>query len=257
MIAFTHIPSPHLQAGERTHVPTSEIDHALASQQHAAYCQALVACGVQVVTLDVNPEKPDATFIEDVAVVLDEVAVIASPGAASRRSEIEPVARVLLEHRHLERIQLPATLEGGDVLRIGRRLLVGHSSRTNTAGMAALAAIASRFGYSVESIAIRGCLHLKTACTALPDGRLLMNPAWLGSSFPDWHVISIHEQEPWAANVLLIGEHVVAGAAHPRTANKIGDLGFPVHSVDISEFAKAEGGVTCLSLLVEEILNRR
>src|SRR5262245_23479237 len=168
MIALTHIPSPNLQACERTYVPHATIDHALALQQHAAYCEALRRCRAKVVTLDVNGNLPDATFIEDTAIVVDEVAVPCSMGTASRRDEPLAIAPILREYRQVERIEPPATIEGGDVLRLGRTLLVGQSSRTNAAGIALLAAIVGRHGYQVESVPVRGCLHLKTACTALP-----------------------------------------------------------------------------------------
>ncbi len=179
MIAFTHLPSPNMQACERTFVPHVSIDLALARQQHAAYCQALADCGIKVRTLDINSALPDCTFIEDSAVVLDEVAIVCSMGTVSRQPEPVGIEAVLQEYRPIERILPPATLEGGDVLRIGRRLLVGQSSRTNAAGIAALRAIAGRFGYAVTSVPVHGSLHLKTACTAVPDGRLLVNPAWV------------------------------------------------------------------------------
>jgi dimethylargininase len=144
---------------------------------------------------------------------------------------------------------MPATLEGGDVLRIGRRLLVGRSCRTNAAGIEALARITDRLGYTVEAVPVRGCLHLKTACTALPDGRLLVNPAWV--TLGGYATIEIAEDEPWAANIALVNGQVLASAAQRRTNVRLRDLGWPVYEVDISEFAKAEGGVTCLSLLVD------
>jgi dimethylargininase len=248
MIALTHIPSAKMEAGERTHVPPAPIDPALALVQHTTYCDALRRCGAEVVVVDVNDDCPDGTFIEDTAVVLDEVAVLATLGVPSRRVEAERMEAVLRPYREVVRLEMPATLEGGDVLRIGRRLLVGRSCRTNAAGIEALARIANHFGYTVEAVPVRGCLHLKTACTALPDGRLLLNPAWvtLGGD-----TVKIAEDEPWAANIALMNGQVLVSAAHPRTNARLRDLGWPVHEIDISEFAKAEGGVTCLSLLVD------
>jgi dimethylargininase len=250
MIALTHVPSPKLQAGERMHVPHVEIDHALAEIQHADYCRALAACGADVVTLDVNTDYPDSTFLEDTAVILDEVAVLASMGAASRRKEVLGVEPILSRYRDVIRIEPPATLEGGDVLRIGRRLLVGHSRRTSAAGIESLAAIARRFNYQIESIGVHGCLHLKTACTALPDGRLLVQPAWIDLSDMRSKALAVPADEPWAANIALIDNQVLASSAFPQTAAMLAGLGFAPQTVDLSEFAKAEGGVTCLSLLI-------
>ncbi|HEY2412295.1 MAG TPA: arginine deiminase family protein [Pirellulaceae bacterium] len=253
MLALTHLPSSKLQACERTFVAHEEIDYERALTQHAAYCDALRACRVRVVTLNVNADQPDSTFIEDIAVVLDEVAVLASMGTASRRDEPRAIEPIIREHREMVRIESPATLEGGDVLRVGRTLLVGTSCRTNHAGIALFAAIVERFGYRVMPIPIRECLHLKTACTVLPDGRLLINPAWINkSALTDFDLIEIPTDEPWAANVCLVNSNMLLPAAHARTANLIDSLGFAIRAVELSEFAKAEGGVTCLSLLINE-----
>lgn len=252
MIALTHIPSPRLQAGERTHLPREPLDPDLALRQHQAYRSALAACGCEVRLLAVNGDLPDAVFIEDTAVVLDEIAIITRMGAPSRAAEPGGVAPVLGRYRPLERLDAPATLEGGDVLRIGRTLLVGLTGRTNRAGAEALASLARPLGYQVRPVELRGCLHLKTAVTALPDGRLLANPAWLaGGELPGFEIVPVHPEEPFAANVALAGDRVVMSAAHPRTTDQVHRLGFEVTTVELSEFAKAEGAVTCLSLLFE------
>lgn len=251
MIALTHIPSPNMQAGERTHVPRATIDFALATAQHAEYCRLLAECGAHAVTLDANVSLPDSTFIEDTAVVLDEVAILAPLGSPSRRPEQAAIEPALEEHRELVRIHLPATIDGGDVLRVGRRLLVGQSSRTNAAGIAALTVIARRHDYRVTPVPLRGCLHLKTACTALPDGHLIVNRAWIDeAALAGFELVDIPPGEPWAANVALIGETVLLAKAHRKTAELIQRLGFAVRTADLSEFAKAEGGTTCLSLLI-------
>jgi dimethylargininase len=251
MIALTHVPSPQMESCELTHISRSPIDSALALRQHEAYCEMLRRRSTEVRTLDVNLPLPDCAFIEDTAVVLDEVAVLASMGAESRRAEPAGIAPMLRQYRELERIELPATLEGGDVLRVGKKLLVGLSSRTNVAGVTALETVANRHGYTVLSVPVRGCLHLKTACTALPDGSLLINPAWVDiKALRGFELLPVPETEPWAANVLLVGEHVCFAASHPQTAELVRSRGFKVQSVDLSEFAKAEAGVTCLSLLL-------
>lgn len=251
MLALTQTPSLRMDLGVRTYVGRTGLDFARALSQHADYCRALVGCGAAVRVLEVNAHFPDGVFVEDTAVVLDEVAILAAMGTHSRRAEPAGVEQVLGEYRELARIELPATLEGGDVLRIGKRLLVGLSSRTNAAGIAALTAIVNRHGYVVQAVPVKECLHLKTACTALPDGRLLVNPAWIDvAAIGGLDTIAVPALEPWAANLLLVGNTVVLAAAHERTAEQICKLGFETRSVDISEFAKAEGGVTCLSLLL-------
>jgi dimethylargininase len=250
MIALTHRPSTNMAACQRTYVPQAAINLELAERQHAAYCRALAEHGAQVRTLDVNTSLPDCAFIEDSAIVLDEVAILCPMGTDSRRAEPGRIEPVLREYREVVRIDLPATLEGGDVLRIGRRLLVGESSRTNAAGIAALAAIAGRYGYDIRAVPVHACLHLKTACTALPDGRLLVNAAWIDvASLPVQELVHVPAAEPWAANLALVGNTVLTNAVHIQTAELIHRLSFTVLPVDLSEFAKAEGGVTCLSLL--------
>jgi dimethylargininase len=253
MLALTHVPSPNLERCQRTYVAVAPIDYGLAVRQHEDYCRMLRSCGGEVRTLAVNRDLPDGVFIEDTAVVLDEVAVLASMGAPSRRAEPEGIEPELRKYRPVERIEPPATLEGGDVLRVGRTLLVGLSARTNAAGAAALQAVARRFGYDVRPVPVRRCLHLKSACAALPDGRLLANPDWLDrQGLSGFEAVRVPEAEPDAANALLLGGRVCLPAAHPRTADLVRGLGFEVLTVDLSEFAKAEGCVTCLSILLAE-----
>jgi dimethylargininase len=252
MQALVHQPSPSLVRAVRTFLPEEAIDLALALSQHAAYCRLLESLGVQVQVVNVSPDLPDSVFIEDTAVVLDEVAILASLGAASRAAEVAAIAPVLREYRPLQRIEPPATLEGGDVLRIGRQLLVGQSCRTNAAGIEQLAAIARRYGYQALAVPVSQCLHLKTACTALPDGRLLVNPAWIDVvALNTRDFISVPADEPWAANILPLSGRVILPAAHPRTAELLAGLDYDVCPIDLSEFAKAEGGITCLSLIFQ------
>ena len=250
MLALTHIPSPNLDHGQRTHVAREVVDYELASRQHADYCRMLRECGAEVVTLDVNRDQPDGTFIEDTAVVLDEIAVLASMGTAARRIEPARIEPELRKHREIERIEPPARLEGGDVLRIGRTILIGLSERTNISGVQAFETIARPFGYRVLPVPVRQCLHLKTACTALPDCRLLTNPAWLDlNSLHDFDTLAVPDDEPWAANTLPINGRVLISSANPQTAEMLRRLGFDVRTLSLSEFAKVEGCVTCLSLL--------
>jgi dimethylargininase len=235
-------------------VPRSPIDLLRALAQHAAYRAMLADCGADVSTLPPSDESPDCVFVEDTAVVLDEIAILASPGAPSRRGEIVAVEEALRPFRPTERIQLPATLDGGDVLLAGRTLLVGRSARTNTAGIESLREIAGPRGYRVLPVGIQHCLHLKSACTALDDQTLIVNRQWLGAGAADelgraYRLVDIPQTEPFAADVLRIGSTICLPAAHPRTAEQIAARGHDVRTIDLSEFAKAEGGVTCLSLV--------
>jgi len=250
MLALTHLPSPNMQACQRTFVPHAAIAYERALAQHTAYCEALQACRVKVVTLNVNAQHPDSTFLEDTAIVLDEVALLTSMGSPARREEPQGIEPILRQHREVTRIDPPAKIEGGDVLRVGRRLLVGSSTRTNYAGITLLAGYVEPLGYTVQAVPVKNCLHLKTGCTALPDGRVLINPAWINpTTLPEFEIVEIPPDEPWAANVCPVNSSVLLAAQHIRTAELIDSLGFNVRPVELSEFAKAEGGVTCLSLL--------
>ena len=253
MIAITHTPSPNMDSCELSFISREPINHALALKQHAAYCQMLRDCGAEVRTLTANLALPDCVFVEDTAVVLDEIAVLASMGTASRRAEPAGVEPELKQFRTIHPIELPATLEGGDVVRVGKKILVGLSKRTNRAGVEALDAIVRRHGYEVRGVSLKDCLHLKSACTALPDGTLLVNPDWLDvQDLKGFGLLLVGKSEPFAADVLSIGGVVCMAVSHPRTADLVRDLGFEVRTVDLSEFAKAEGGVTCMSLVFDE-----
>ncbi len=252
LVAVTHVPSPNMQQYERLYVGDDTIDGALVLRQHAAYQDALRACGAEVITLDVNRAHPDCVFVEDTAIVLDDVAVMMSMGAKSRRAEPAGLEPVLRTYRPIERVSLPATIDGGDVVRAGRALYVGESARTNAAGIDALRGVVTPHGYRVSGVATHGCLHLKTACSALPDGRFLVNANWIDTSpLPPNALVHVPASEPWAGDVLVIGDQIIASDAFPKTIDLLRDAGFTVIPVSVSEFAKAEGGVTCLSLVFE------
>src|SRR5438132_2675828 len=231
MLALIHMPSSRMDLAQRTHVPPAAIEYDRAVRQHAEYCRMLQRGGAGVRSLDVNRDLPDCVFIEDTAVVLDEVAVLASMGAASRRAEPAAIEPELRKYREVYRVEAPATLEGGDVLQVGRTLLVGVSARTNKAGVGALEQIVRRHGYRVVAVAVRKCLHLKTACTALPDGSLLVNPGWLDKQgLQGFELVPIPDVEPWAANTLPVGQRVCVAAAHADTAELIRRRGFAVET---------------------------
>lgn len=250
LVAIAHVPSPHLEGGERTYVGHEPIDVERAARQHAAYCDALRGCGTDVITLDLYREHPDCVFVEDTAIVLDEVAVMMSMGAPSRRGEAAGIEPALREFREIERVRLPATIDGGDVVRNGRDLYVGASPRTNAEGIDSLRAIVRPYGYTVTAIPVRECLHLKTACSALPDGRFLVNSAWIDASpLPSGSTVEVPADEQWAGDVLTIDSAIIASDAFPRTIELLGRHASRVVPVTVSEFAKAEGGVTCMSLV--------
>ena len=226
-----------------------DLDRAVA--QHAAYAALLRSLGLQVIELPADPALPDCCFVEDAAIVLDEVALLTRPGAASRRGELEAIEAVLARHRSIETTPAPATLEGGDVLRVGHTLFVGHSARTNEAGIARLAAVAEPQGYRVVPVAVTGCLHLKSAVTALDHERLLVNRAWLDTApFGGLELVDVAPEEPDAANVLRVAGLVIAQPGFPRTFERVAALGYAVRPLDVSEFLKAEAALTCKSLLI-------
>lgn len=249
--AVTRPVSASLARCELTHLARVPVDLALARRQHAAYEAALAACGCTIHSLAEAPELPDAVFVEDTAVVVDELAVMTRPGAASRRPEVASVAVALARWRRVEFLRAPATLDGGDVLRVGRRLWVGLSSRTGRDGLEQLASALAPHGYEVRGVAVHGCLHLKSAVTALSDELLLLNPAWVEAvAFGGLEAVTVDPAEPNAANALRIGERVIYPFAYPLTAARLVARGVDLELVDVSELAKAEGAVTCCSLLV-------
>jgi dimethylargininase len=198
------------------------------------------------------PDLPDAVFIEDTAIVLDEVAIITRPGAPSRRDEIDAVASLLAAHRPVRALEPPATLDGGDVLRLGRTLYVGRSGRSNAHGIEQLRSLVAPLAYEVVAVEFTGCLHLKSAVTALADGLLLHNPAWVSAAaFPSCDAVAVDEHEPHAANALLVDWAIVFPSQHPRTLARLIARGLRVATIDTRELGKAEGGVTCCSLIFE------
>jgi dimethylargininase len=249
LIALTRSVPPSIVECELTHLAREPIDVARATEQHRAYEEALASLGFTVRHLPSEPDLPDSVFVEDTAVIVDELAVITRPGAASRRAETFSVAQALRAYRPLAFIDDPGTLDGGDVLRIGKRLFVGISERTNGAGIMQLRAHLAPYGYTVSAVVMHDCLHLKTAVTAVSDSIVLMNRAWVDFP-PPFDCIDVDPAEPFAANALITPRGVLMPSAFPRTADRIRKRGIEVHTVDASELAKAEGGVTCCSLLV-------
>lgn len=250
LIALTRDVSPAMARCELTHRPREPIDVDLARAQHRAYQACLRTAGCRVERLDAEPGMPDSIFIEDTAIVFDELAILTRPGAVSRRLETGAVADALRPYRPLHHIEPPGTVDGGDVLVIGARVFVGRSTRTNDAGISQLRRLLAPYGYQIIPIEVRACLHLKSAVTAVRDDLVLTNSAWLPrDALVEFDRIEVHPGEPAAANALRVGEQIIYPASFPRTMERLQRRGLPILSIDASEVAKAEGAVTCCSLV--------
>ena len=250
--ALTRGVSPSIGQCELTYLERQPIDFEVALSQHKRYEQVLEDLGCRIERLGEESDFPDSVFVEDIAIVLDELAIITRPGAISRRGERESVERALGPHRRLERIQAPAILDGGDVLVVGKDIYVGISSRSDSEAVDQVRAIVTDYGYDVGEINVRGCLHLKSAVTALTEDTLIINPDWVvADHFPGRTCIQVDPSEPNAANVLRVGDTILFAASFPRTGNRLASAGFEVRPVEASELAKAEGALTCCSLLFD------
>jgi dimethylargininase len=253
-IALVRDVSPSIVRCELTYLERRPIDYERAREEHEVYVEALRGLGLAILSLPADPAQPDCCFVEDTAVVLDEIAVVTRPGAASRRGETRAVAEALSAHRHVVAVEAPGTLDGGDVLVMGRTVFIGRSRRTNEAGIEAVRAIVSPHGYEVVPVAVTGCLHLKTAVTSIDDRTLLANPEWIDvAAFERYEVVSVPAGEPDAANVLRVRGRVLMGGGSPETRALLERHGSRVMEIHLSEFRKAEAGVTCKSLVFRRL----
>lgn len=256
LTAITRAVSPAILHCELSFIDRRPIDLARAQQQHHAYEKLLEKLGACVVSLPAEPDLPDSMFVEDPAIVLDELAVVLPLGTESRRAEAASLAQVLAKYRKLAHVFLPGTLEGGDVLRIDRKLFVGLTKRSNSEGVRQLRAILQPLGYEVIAVPITGCLHLKSAVTYLGRNTLLANRSWFDiAPFTGYDWLDVDPVEPHAANALVLGGTIVFPASFPRTRTRIEAAGLHVTPLDISELQKAESGLTCSSLLFESFSN--
>ena len=248
--ALVRQPSPLMAtACELTHMNRAQIDTDLAVQQHSLYTDILKNLGLSVNVLPPLDGHADCAFVEDTFILLPEIAIQCRLGAVARLGEADSIASELTKIK-MAVIEAPATIEGGDVLRVGRKIYVGLGTRTNEAGIHALAKIVEPLGYIVAAVPTPGALHLKTACTALSPGVFLANRDWIeAKAFGDVQFVDVDPSEPFAGNTLTVGDSILFPAAHPRTAAKVEALGLKTQRVDISEFAKAEAGLTCMSLV--------
>ncbi|HYA17738.1 MAG TPA: arginine deiminase family protein [Bryobacteraceae bacterium] len=252
LAALTRAASPNLDRCELTFHARQPIDIALAIAQHHAYEGALTELGLRVISLPPEPDMPDSMFVEDPILVLDELAILTRMGAGSRAREGESIAAALAPYRPIRRLTEPATLEGGDVIRIDRELFAGLSTRTNQAGIEQLRAILEPFGYRIHAVPVDRCLHLKSAACSIGDGAILANTAWLDTTpFPGCRIIPVPPDEPGAANVLRIGDTILMPACFPQTAELLSREGLRIRTLDISELMKAEAAVTCSSVIFQ------
>jgi len=250
--AITRAVSPAIVNCELSFIPRQPIDLQIARAQHRAYEELLEELGAHVLSLPPEPDLPDSMFVEDPAVVLDELAVIFPLGTESRRPEAASLAQAISRFRKLEYITLPGTLEGGDILRVGRKLFVGVTKRSNAEGIRHLAAILSPHQYEVIPVSVTGCLHLKSAVTFLGRNTLLANRTWFDPApFSGYDWIDVHPAEPHAANALALQNTIIFPASFPHTRALIEARGFHITPLDISELQKAESGLTCSSLIFE------
>ena len=250
LLALTRDVSPTFDRCELTFLPRSPIDVAEARRQHSEYKQCLRELGCHVISLPTDAELPDAVFVEDTAIVLDELSVITRPGAVSRRGETAGVRDFLKAYRKLHTLEDPATLDGGDVVRIGKTLFVGLSSRTNGEGVDQITAAVGAAGYKVKTVDVRNGLHLKSAVTRLAEKLILVNPEWIDpAQFGNLEVIEVDFSEPYAANALRVRDRIVYPTQHRKTTARLKSRGLKIRPVDMSEFLKAEGGVSCGSIV--------
>ena len=254
LTAITRPVSPSINHCELSFHARQPIDVAKAIAQHKAYQDCLAELGVRIVSLPAEPELPDAVFVEDAAVVVDEVAVIPIMGAPSRRPEASTLIETLSRYRPIKFLVEPATLDGGDVLRAGRFVFVGLSQRTNRKACSQLSDLLGGYDYQVQSVEVRGCLHLKSACCYIGSDTMLVNRSWIDTErLRGFELIDVPDEEPAAANALVVEDVVIIPASFPKTRALLEERGFRVRTIDLSELQKAEAGVTCTSLIFNDL----
>ena len=219
-----------------------------ALEQHAAYCDALIKCGVELTVLDADERYPDGCFVEDTAVVNSGVKVISRPGAATRRGEEEEIERILVGFGTTESITAPGTLEGGDVLRAENHYYIGISERTNREGASQLSAILAKYGFTSSLIRVEAGLHLKSDIAYLGNGNYISTPVFSKIAHPA-NTIVLDPDEYYSANCLRVNDYLLIAKGFPKSKRKILELGYNIIELDMSEFRKMDGGLTCLSLL--------
>lgn len=250
-VAVTRKISPRFNECEITHIDRTPIDLDIARTQHANYVQALLSAGCQVVELPEEANLPDSVFVEDTAFILPEVIVITRPGADSRKPETESIIKALASYKKLIQVTEPASVDGGDVLILGKNIYIGLSLRSNQAAVDQIQGLLKEYGYTVTGVEMHDCLHLKTALTRVDDQTVLINPNWVDTSpFKELNWIEVDASEPFAANCLPVNGSVIYPTSFPKTAQKLVSHGCKIVPIEVDELAKAEGAVTCCSLIL-------
>ena len=246
--AIVRRPGPEFSRGITT-ARLGQPDHELALEQHGRYCEALEDCGLELTILEPDSAYPDCPFVEDTAVVTEQVAVIARPGADRRRGEECAVEEVLSAHRPIERIEPPGTLDGGDVLQVGKRFFIGLSARTNFEGVRQLGSILDRHGYSITAVPVGKLLHLKSGINHAGGNALAVTknlaPLDVLSGFD---LVQVPNEEAYAANCLFVNGRLLVAAGFLRALTAFRELGREMIELEMSEFRKMDGGLTCLSI---------
>ena len=252
VIAITREVSSRFNECEITHIDRTPIDLDIARKQHHEYVQTLAKIGCQIIELDEEQDLPDSVFVEDTAFILPEVAVITRPGADSRKPETESIIQALSSHRPLVHVVAPATVDGGDVLVLGKNIFIGMSTRSTPEAVTQLQGLLDNYGYTVVGVKLTDCLHLKTAVTRVDNNTLLINKNWVSPEhFTGFDLIDVDSSEPFAANCLPVKDVIIYPTTFPKTQKKLEQKGFKIVNVNLDELAKAEGAVTCCSLIIE------
>jgi dimethylargininase len=247
--AVARMPCSNFARGLTTNTDPEPADYGLMLRQHEAYLEALSAAGLEVVVLDPMPDFPDAHFVEDTAVVTPDVAVITIPGADARQGEEESIVPVLAEFRKIERIQAPGTVDGGDVLQVGNHFFIGISQRTNRQGAEQLGRILQRYGNTWTTVPVAAGLHFKSSVNYVGQNTLLAASDFTAKpQLTEYDYIVTEPSESYAANSLLVNEHLLVPAGYPDARKKLETLGLKMVELDVSEVRKMDGGLTCMSL---------
>ncbi|CAB1057552.1 NG,NG-dimethylarginine dimethylaminohydrolase 1 (EC [Olavius sp. associated proteobacterium Delta 1] len=247
--AITRKPCENFARGLTTTVSSEPADYGLMLKQHDAYLEALSAAGLEVIVLDPQPEYPDAHFVEDTAVVTSDVAVITIPGADTRKGEEESIIPFLAEFRKIERIQPPGTVDGGDVLQVGNHFFIGISERTNQEGAGQLGRILQGYGNTWTTVAVGAGLHFKSSVNYVGQNTLLVTSDFTArEQLQGYDQIVLDSAEAYAANTLLVNEHLLIPAGYPVTRKQLETLGLNMIELEVSELRKMDGGLTCMSL---------
>lgn len=255
--AIVRRPCPEIAQCALTYIERSPIHFETLKEQHRHYCETLKKLGLSVKVLPEDSSHPDSVFVEDPAVIFDEMAFLNRLGVPSRQGETLSLREHLSPYRSTHQITPPGTLEGGDVLQVDRKVFVGISKRTNLEAIEQIQIQLKSYDYEVIPLELKECLHLKTACTYIGQQTFILNPQWVRkdffcSAFPQYKALTVHPSEPFAANTIKVGHTLITSASAPQTNQSLIAKGFSIQTLDISEVEKAEGGLTCLSLIFKE-----